>query len=440
MVQSLLSREDTSYKGYTLDGFPCLSNDLKPVPLFDIVEKSGSMSDAGPRTSVSGKQRSLTANNNVSISTSPIGSRPISKEGKTALVSGGDEFVAQDQADTLKTEDDSTDQQGSEPTNSNIFPNIASLGMPIVNNPEDQTQDTESAPQIMVLPDIKMVHSLLAKHDPMHVPVLVHLRISDENLIRRRAGQWIDPVTGQGYPTQQVLYSRRRRNEGYVDGTPDTEALIEAGMDPKPNSAGEEGGSGQNDNPNQSTEEGQDKGGDDEDRANGDVVDPEDPSVIEAALNDPNRFKRKHLKPLSIKNKQTWPILEVAVLDRLVKNPFDEPLNVAEDLKRFEEQEKAIEEISAKYFDILRVIDLDANLHPELLYEQVKMRLEMRGFSVFNKPVDVKRLPPPEMGIQGILYRTSHRHTIGDMNEYDPYRDVGYGTNQVLSRTQYGRK
>lgn len=52
--------------------------------------------------------------------------------------------------------------------------------------------------------------------------VLVDLRISDQDLLRRKVASWVDPVTNVSYPGQQVLYSRRRRREGWVDGEEDT--------------------------------------------------------------------------------------------------------------------------------------------------------------------------------------------------------------------------
>lgn len=51
--------------------------------------------------------------------------------------------------------------------------------------------------------------------------VLIDLRISDQDLLRRKASSWVDPVTNISYPGQQVLYSRKRRREGWVDGEED---------------------------------------------------------------------------------------------------------------------------------------------------------------------------------------------------------------------------
>ena len=51
--------------------------------------------------------------------------------------------------------------------------------------------------------------------------VLIDLRISDQDLLRRKAASWVDPVTNISYPGQQVLYSRKRRREGWVDGEED---------------------------------------------------------------------------------------------------------------------------------------------------------------------------------------------------------------------------
>lgn len=52
--------------------------------------------------------------------------------------------------------------------------------------------------------------------------VLIDMQISDQDLIRRRAGLWLDPVTNINYPAAQILYSKRRRNEGWIDGDEDS--------------------------------------------------------------------------------------------------------------------------------------------------------------------------------------------------------------------------
>jgi adenylate kinase family enzyme len=61
------------------------------------------------------------------------------------------------------------------------------------------------------LQDIELLKLAIEKQN--QTPVIIQLHISDENLVRRRASQWVDPITFLTYSGQQVLYSRKRRHE-----------------------------------------------------------------------------------------------------------------------------------------------------------------------------------------------------------------------------------
>jgi hypothetical protein len=57
--------------------------------------------------------------------------------------------------------------------------------------------------------------------------VLIDLRITTQDLIRRRAGLWTDPVTNITYPGQQVYYSKQRRQTGWTGDEEDEELIKE---------------------------------------------------------------------------------------------------------------------------------------------------------------------------------------------------------------------
>jgi hypothetical protein len=69
---------------------------------------------------------------------------------------------------------------------------------------------------------------LLRKIADEYTPcIIIDLKLSNPDVVRRRAGFWYDPVSGECYPAQQVLYSRKRRHEGWVSGEPDPVFLQE---------------------------------------------------------------------------------------------------------------------------------------------------------------------------------------------------------------------
>jgi hypothetical protein len=67
----------------------------------------------------------------------------------------------------------------------------------------------------------------LVKKKASHNCILIDLRISDEDLVRRRAALWTDPVTNATYPGNQVLYSRKRIKEGWNEGEEDNQQAEE---------------------------------------------------------------------------------------------------------------------------------------------------------------------------------------------------------------------
>lgn len=132
------------------------------------------------------------------------------------------------------------------------------------------------------------LESLLLKQKP-HNFVLIDLRISDDDLMRRNASVWIDPINNNAYPGQQVLYSRQRRKEGWVDG--DIDPLYEA-----------ERGSHQLVSQREDiAEEGEDeKEAEDEEQDEG----------------ESEEVKKEEKAPLMPKSRKTYNILSEKILDR----------------------------------------------------------------------------------------------------------------------------
>ena len=201
-----------------------------------------------------------------------------------------------------------------------------------------------------------------------HVPVFIQLNISDDNLLRRRAARWIDPLTNEGYSGAQVLYSRQRRADGYVDGEEDTVGVEErqALYEPRPVPV--------NSLEDKKPEEGEE----------------EVPIVV------PTK------RPIAIKNQTSWVILSEQILSRLIKDPFDDPVFFKEHIERYNKAQKALDDFRNHHFNILNIVDLDATQHPDLMFDQMKKIMLFRGYSVFNPVILPKKIASVDGGFKGL--------------------------------------
>lgn len=185
--------------------------------------------------------------------------------------------------------------------------------------------------------------------------VLVDLRISDQDLLRRKVSSWVDPATNISYPGQQVVYSRKRRQEGWAEGEEDSVYIAER----------------QTFNP-QSKEKNQEDQIDDDDE-------PKETEIIQGP-------------PKLFKNRVSYPILSEKMLDRLIKLPENDPERVSAELLAYKRIEEKMEEIKAKYFHSLKIVELDASQHPEQILDQMKVRMDARGYSIYTPFYEVHRL------------------------------------------------
>eukprot|EP00842_Homolaphlyctis_polyrhiza_P006388 jgi/Hompol1/6750/HPOL_001194-RA len=258
--------------------------------------------------------------------------------------------------------------------------------------------NTKKKIDLEMLPlDMQILHRLLKDRGRTHIPVLVHLRISDENLVRRRAAQWYDPSTNIGYPGQQVLYSRLRRAQGWVDGQEDLVDLAETNANSKTPSKEKEG-------LDEAEKTDEQTGGEKDELENDDLDgDAMNADANRRPVQSAQVSAQVKLRPdVPIKNRTSWPILSEQILNRLVKKPEDGPEICEKELAEYALYEQALNELRTQHFDMLRVIDLDATVHPEVLFDQLKKTLDARNFSLFSKPIEAKRLPVPEGGLKGM--------------------------------------
>lgn len=82
----------------------------------------------------------------------------------------------------------------------------------------------------------------------------------------------------------------------------------------------------------------------------------------------------------------------------MIKFPENEPERVAEDLAEYAKYHETIEQFKAKHFSLLQIIELDAMLHPDVVYEQLVGMLKLRGFSSVHPWIAPIQLRQPEEG------------------------------------------
>lgn len=149
--------------------------------------------------------------------------------------------------------------------------------------PLSSSPDTDSM-------DLNYLTSLIKSSPSHHIPVLINLNITDDDLVRRRAAQWVDMETGIVYPGAQVVWSRKKRVE---KGTDDEEGSEAEGSE------------------KDSEEE------DDDDSEKGDEEDDEeDEEGSEDGEKKAKKTKGKGEENIGLVNKVEWPLIPMEVLER----------------------------------------------------------------------------------------------------------------------------
>ncbi|TPX69831.1 adenylate kinase [Spizellomyces sp. 'palustris'] len=228
--------------------------------------------------------------------------------------------------------------------------------------------------------DMTLLTDLLNKKPPHHVPVLIQLNISDEDLIRRQAAQWIDMETGIIYPGPQVVHSRERWAQGKGDEEDDDED--------------NEGGS-ESSGKNHDDEEEEDDDDDDEESSEDDE-DQQD----EGETDRRHEAKKAKTSLSDLVHNVQWPLIPMDVVDRLIKRPEDAPESVTAHLAAVSQYDTLLADFKRTYFDANHTIELDATQHPTVLYRNLMDRLHVLGYGVFTKAVLPKPLALPEGGFK----------------------------------------
>jgi adenylate kinase family enzyme/YHS domain-containing protein len=224
--------------------------------------------------------------------------------------------------------------------------------------------------------------------------VLIDMRISNQDLLRRRAGLWLDPVTNETFPAQQVLYSRQRRQEGWIDGEEDT-IFKEENEKYKFEIGGEE-------------------------------VEAEEPADNENEEDQEEEIEKAEKSDYQLANRRAYSILSEKVLDRLIKLPDSDPEQIQKQAELYVQGETRLEQFRKNEFNLLRIIELDATQHPEQLYSQLLLRMHARGFSVNHPYVPAIRLTGPESGFKGVSEQEIIKfYNQMNMQDHEPEREFG---------------
>ncbi|KAJ3028449.1 adenylate kinase, partial [Rhizophlyctis rosea] len=240
-------------------------------------------------------------------------------------------------------------------------------------NPLPSTTPTPTPTQ-----DLTHLTTLLTTQKyPTHTPILLHLHIPSDDLIRRRAAQLIDPVTGTIYPSAQIVFSRRRHVEmrargGEEEGGEEEEEEEGGGEEEEEEDEGEGSESG-----GEEGEEGEEKEKDEEEE-------------------EGKKRKKKEKEKVG----PTWEVIPLEVLERLIKRPEDSLSAVTAQLRAYDHNAPTLDALCDTHFDVLHRIDLDATQHPDTLFEDAMERIDALGYSMHCKAVSPKELTVPEGGFR----------------------------------------
>lgn len=109
----------------------------------------------------------------------------------------------------------------------------------------------------------------------------------------------------------------------------------------------------------------------------------------------------KNVSSYRLKNKMTWPILSDQVLNRLVKHPYDHPSFLKDELEKYAKCQEEINFFRERNFDVQNIVDLDASQHPDVVFDNLKNRMLIKGYSIYNPVIIPKKLYPLEGGFKG---------------------------------------
>ncbi|KAI8907080.1 hypothetical protein DFJ77DRAFT_476617 [Powellomyces hirtus] len=256
--------------------------------------------------------------------------------------------------------------------------------------------------------DITLLNSILTENQPYFTPYLIDLSLSDDDLIRRRAGQWCDTETGILYPGAQVVFSRKRRAEGHGD-----EEAHEDDDEEQQSHDDEDG----------EDEDAEEK--EDEEESGSDAGSGSDASDDEEKKRK-GKKKKKEVQ-VSLMNKVEWPLISMDILNRLVKRPEDSPEHVTHLLASY--PTTALTHLLSTHFRNAaahRIIPLDASQHPDILLPSLVARLDSLGVGL--RVVPPKKIDAPDPAPANLADALRYFATA-QLEDEEPARELGVWKN-----------
>ena len=84
-----------------------------------------------------------------------------------------------------------------------------------------------------------------------------------------------------------------------------------------------------------------------------------------------------------------------------------------------------MEEVKRKHFKALQIVELDGTQHPEQVFDQMKARMEARGYSIYAPLCEALKLAPPEQGVANITDQDLFKFYLNTgIREGEPEREV----------------
>ncbi len=111
----------------------------------------------------------------------------------------------------------------------------------------------------------------------------------------------------------------------------------------------------------------------------------------------------------------------------MIKLPENDPDFVTKELETYRSHvSELVESLRKDYFNCVKIIELDATQHPEVLFDQLEAKLESSSFSVCHPLSEAFKLPPSENSLKEASDADIFKYySTAALRENEPDRDIG---------------
>jgi hypothetical protein len=128
-----------------------------------------------------------------------------------------------------------------------------------------------------------------------------------------------------------------------------------------------------------------------------------------------------------------------------LKLPEHHPLIVEKEIEEYNKKSKNLEIFKRNNFTVFTIIEMDATLHPDLLYAQIETKLHLFGFSLYDPYIEPIPLDGAEGGFHNVpvgeAIKFYSKLSLGEMeperkiSEFGHYCPVEYHSTKKLVST-----